>query len=300
MADVTAQNELFDAGPAAPAEVTAAPETVVADAATAAPETPAAEDVADTGAETSLLGAIETPGIEKPADAAETEAEAEAATTTEEKPAADSAVTEEKPTDKPADASAETEAAAPETAAPETPVLEPVEYKYELPETLKMDDATKTATHTALDAFRADPTNPQPLIDLHHEMMQKHAAAVQRQQWDVFNETKKQWRQEVLSDNEIGGSGHNTAMQAIARMRDRFASSARPGTKEYDADLQAFNGMLEATGVGNHPIFLKMMHRIGGVYDEAPMGPGNVTPAPQKKSGMKSIYNHPTSPGVKQ
>jgi hypothetical protein len=296
MADVTEQNELFDAGAAAPAETVAAPETVVTDAAAAAPET-AADAVADTGAETSLLGAIETPGIEKSAEPAE------AAAATEEKPAG---AEEGKPgtvsadpeakadADKPADAAADEKPAEAEAAAPETPVLEPVEYKYELPETLKMDDATKTATHTALDAFRSDPTNPQPLIDLHHEMMQKYDAAVRQQQWDVFSETKKQWRQEVLSDNEIGGSGHNTAMQAIARMRDNFASSERPGTKAYDADLQAFNGMLEATGVGNHPIFLKMLHRIAQVYDEAPMGPTNVTPSRQK-GGAEVLHDNPRS-----
>jgi len=297
MADVTAQNELFDAGATAPAEAVAAPETVVTDSAAAAPETAAAETVADTGAETTLLGGIETPGTEKPAEPAEAAAatEEKPADAEEGKPGTVSADPEAKAdAEKPADAAAAEEPAADEAAA-ETPAApEPVEYKYELPETLKMDDATKTATHTALDAFRADPTNPQPLIDLHHEMMQKYDAAVRQQQWDVFNETKKQWRQEVLSDNEIGGSGHNTAMQAIARMRDNFASSERPGTKSYDADLQAFNGMLEATGVGNHPIFLKMMHRIAQVYDEAPMGPTNVTPSRQK-GGAKVLYDNPRS-----
>lgn len=296
----------------APTSVEGAPVSVEADAApaeTATPEAVPESDVSEGAApdsdapdggtpesEPTLLERAKAPGAE---DDDESEVEAK---TDDEAETADGEGDEKTETE--AEAKAESDDAKDvaeaddKDAAPEAAPLEPVEYKYELPETLKMDDEAKEATHSALDAFRADPSNPQPLIDLHAQMLERHNEMVRQEQWDVFNQTRKQWRDEVLADPEIGGAGHHTAMQAIARMRDRFASSARPGTKQYDADLQAFDGMLRATGVGDHPVYLKVLHNIARVYDEPPMGPTNVTPAPQK-GGPRVLYDNPRS-GMKQ
>lgn len=287
--------------PAAPA-ADAAPVVAAAPAETPVVETPVEKPATEVVSEPTLLEQTTSPGKETPAAAADAKAEPKTEAKTEEaKPADDGkkAAAEAKPDAKAEEAkTTETKDAAAEAAVAKPAAPEAIEYKYELPETLKMDDETRTATHAAFDAFRADPANPQPLIDLHRDAMQRHDARVRQEQWDVFNNTRKEWRDAVMADEEIGGAGHRTAMQAIARMRDRFASSEKPGTKAYDADLQAFDGMLRATGVGDHPIFLKMLHRVAQIYDEPAMGVVNVTPAPQKK-GPGVLYDNPRS-GVKQ
>lgn len=176
----------------------------------------------------------------------------------------------------------------------------PVEYKYTLPETLRMDDASRVETHAAFDAFRANPSSgAQGLIDLHNKQMLAYAKELSRQQIEIFNNTRAEWVKEIHSDPLIGGSGLETAKGVIARMRDKFVSDARPGTPQYETDMADFNRMLRITGVGEHPIFNKMLYRVGNVFDEpsVPSAPAK----PPKDIGkppvgrFRDVYNHPSS-----
>lgn len=168
---------------------------------------------------------------------------------------------------KPADPAA---AVAPEV--PAAPVLEPVEYAYTLPETIQMDDTVRGAFHTALDAFRTDPTKgAQGLIDLHNQTMQQYAEHLSQEQHRIFNETRKAWRTEVMASEDLGGAGHQTAMGAVARMRDLLVP---------EADRAAFDQFLMVTGAGDHPSFLRLLHNAARLYDEAPLPPPDPRPAP--------------------
>jgi hypothetical protein len=162
-------------------------------------------------------------------------------------------------------------------------VLDPINYEYTLPEKLMMDDTQKEEVHAALDAFRSDPAKgAQGLLDLHVKAMEdfatKYAEQENKRQWDVFNDTRKGWVQEVMSDPQIGGSGHKTAMGAIARVRNQFVP------KEDEA---AFENFLLATGAGDHPQFLKLLHNVSRFYDEPPLPPPNPKPAPDNGSAPK-------------
>jgi hypothetical protein len=162
-----------------------------------------------------------------------------------------------------------------ETAAAEPPKpaepAAPIEYKYTLPETLKMDDALKADVHKAFDDFRANPAEgAQRLVDLHTQAMERFAEQTLAEQHRVFNQTREEWRKQVASDPEIGGAGHQTAMGAIARMRNlvsrdmlepRTTADGKPMISELDEFLQT-------TGAGDHPVFLKMLHRFARYFDE--------------------------------
>lgn len=179
----------------------------------------------------------------------------------------------------------------------EKPPLEPVEYKYELPETLKMDDALKADVHGAFDQFRADPSNPQPLIDLHAREMERYADLMNREQHRVFADTRATWRQEWKNDPAIGGEAYDTALTAIARMRDMFQSAHKPGTPEYEKDAQAFDGMLRVTGVGDHPVFARFLHNLATTFDRP--APAATEINPPKDIGRTSrrglLYDNPRS-----
>ncbi len=166
------------------------------------------------------------------------------------------------------------------------PALEPVAYEYSVPETLKMDDVQKTEFTKALDAFRADPTKgAQAILDMGTKAMENYAQGLAQEQMRVWNDTRKGWREQVLQDPMIGGSGHPAAMSAIARMRDYFVS---------DKDRQAFNEMLEVTGVGDHPQMLKFIYNVSRFFDEpAPPAPNPAPPPDNGRSpvrGMRSLY----------
>lgn len=191
---------------------------------------------------------------------------------------------------KPAVAAAEPEkpadpAAAP-AAEPAAPALDPVEYTYELPETIKLDDATKTSFHTALDAFRQDPAKgAQGLIDLHNQTMTQYAEHVANEQMRVWNETRKGWQTQVMADEQLGGAGFQTTMGAVARMRDLLVP---------EASRAAFDQFLSTTGAGDHPEFLRLLHNAARLYDEAPLPPPDPRPAPnggQRPSGrLRDMY----------
>jgi hypothetical protein len=178
----------------------------------------------------------------------------------------------------------------PVDAAPEP--LAPVEYVYELPNTLKMDDGLKTELHTALDAFRADPAKgAQPLIDLHNKLVSdfitQNAEATLRNQHKAFNDTRSQWNTDWAADPEIGGSGYQTSMRAIARMRDQFVSDALPGTAKYQTDLKGFEDFLRITGAGDHPAFGRFLHNVARAFDEPAPPPVNTKLPPNH--GQKPV-----------
>lgn len=170
---------------------------------------------------------------------------------------------------------------------PPAPTLEPVAYEYSVPETLNMDDTTKGEFAKALDAFRADPSKgAQAIIDMGTRAMTEYAQGLQQEQVKVWNDTRSSWRNQVLQDPMIGGAGHAAAMGSIARMRDYFVA---------EPDRQAFNEMLEVTGVGDHPQMLKLLYNVSRFFDEpTPPAPNPAPPPDNGRSpvrGMRSLYN---------
>jgi hypothetical protein len=191
----------------------------------------------------------------------------------------------------------EKDAAKPEAKPGEPPAeakpteLAPIEYKYQLPETLKLDDAGKTELHSALDAFRTNPADgAQGLVDLHNKRMQDFANHLAAEQHRVFNATRESWRTEVMADPELGGAGHQTTMGAIARVRDALVP---------ENERVAFDQFLRITGAGDNPVFLRMLHRAVPYIDEPQASKQPLTDIrPPKNNGRApkgSLYTHPSS-----
>jgi hypothetical protein len=185
-------------------------------------------------------------------------------------------------------------------AAPEPVKLEPIDYKYAAPEGFEISDDRKGELTTALDAFRANPAEgAQALLDLHAKAMVEATEKIRGDQRETFNNTLQDWEKAVLADPIIGGAGHETAMQAIARARD-FALSSVPTSDRagFRADFEHF---LRATGAGSHPAFLKFVHAFSELVDE-PQGshqPTGILPpkdqgkAPKGARRSESFYDHP-------
>ena len=253
--------------------------------------TSAASDVPakDAGATEAVVAPASEPSLLQKFD---TDKAAKDAKPAEVKPA-EAKPAEAKPADpaKPADAAAKPEEAKP--AEPAKPA--PIEYKYTLPETVQLDDANKAALHTAFDAFRADPANPQPLIDLHNKLVSDFAAQTDANQRRVFNDYRAENRKAVLADPEIGGSGHQTAMGAIARMRDLLAPKGSMEPRKFDDGkprMSELDEFLESTGAGDHPLFLKILHNAARFLDEPQAANLPANPRPTRVRAPKGgIYS---------
>jgi hypothetical protein len=262
-----------------------APVTVSATASAPDPATPTVtpEPIKEPTAPEPIKTAAETPSLLEEIGAPEKPAEAPKP---EEKPG-------DKPAEKPAEKAAEAKPAEKQVEVkPAEPVKpEPVAYEYTVPETIKMDDALKGTFHTALDNFRADPTKgAQGLMDLHNQAMTDYATHLAAEQQRVFSETRKEWRKQVMADEQLGGSGYQTTMKAVARMRDMAVP---------EKDRASFNEFLRVTGAGDHPAFLRAMHNFARYFDEPGLPPPNPTPPPGNgaRPGARGrvLYDNPRS-----
>lgn len=247
-----------DAAPAAPAPAAeAAPAPAAPDPAAAAPPAEVAKPDAAAPAKTLLQEASEAAKVDDPKPGDPPKPEEGAAKPGEEKP-------------------------------PE--VVKPTYEPFKLPEGVTIPGESLQQFTELVGANNLPQDAAQTLLDRHLTEMQTYANHLQAEQHRIFSETRKGWRDEVQADAQIGGSGHRTAMQGIARMRDMFV----PAT-----DKAAFDTFLETTGAGDHPQFLKLLHNIARKFDEPP--PPNIIPKPVGDAGRPpgsrrgSLYTHPSS-----
>ena len=177
-----------------------------------------------------------------------------------------------------------------ETAPVEAATLAPIEYKYAVPEGFELNDERKGEMTTALDAFRADPTNIQPLLDLAAKSTIEAVNKVRGDQVELFNNTLEDWEKQIMADPEIGGAGYETAKRAVARARNELVPAK---------DMPDFEHFLRVTGAGSHPAFWRMMHRAAAYIDEPRESPDHILPpkdigkAPLGAKRQDSFYDHP-------
>ena len=177
--------------------------------------------------------------------------------------------TGEKPAEpaKPGDAPA---ADAPKAAdAPAVVAAEPVTFEaFTLPEGVTLaEDQVKTFTDTLVNPELAPQARAQALVDMHVAALQQYADSTAAAQHKAFGDMRAGWRTEVMADAELGGAGHQTAMAAVARMRNLFVP---------ESERAAFNSAMDLTGAGDHPAILRAFYRASRLFDE---------PAPLRESG---------------
>lgn len=145
--------------------------------------------------------------------------------------------------------------------APEPPKEAPV-YAYEFADGIKIDDESLKPVNETFAKHGIAPDVAKELMGMHVANLKSYAETVQaqslEQQRDVWAKTRQTWREEIQSDERLGGAGYQTTLRQAAEVRDRLVP------KE---NMAAFNRMLLVTGVGDHPEFIRLMksaHRLVG------------------------------------
>ena len=171
---------------------------------------------------------------------------------------------------------------------------EPDAFKYEafkLPDGVPVDEARINAFTEILGPHKVDQETAQKLVDLHTSTLQEFADTLRKQQLDDWHEATRGWVRNTLADAQLGGSGHQTALKASARMRDLLVPESRRA---------AFAQMLRDTGIGDHPEFIRVFHNAARLFDEPapPQIPGRPVPdrgGSAKASKKETLYDHPSS-----
>ncbi len=205
-------------------------------------------------------------------------------------------LSEIKPEEKPAEAKPDE---APPTDKPAAPTYEP----FTLPEGLTVNPEQMRAAQQLFADHNLPQEAAQKLVDFHVEALRAYDAAATQKQHDVFLDYRMTKRASVMSDPEIGGAGHATAMTAIAKMRDLFVSSARPGTEQYEREMAEFNKDTELTGANDMPWLLRLLHNVARRFDEpaAPsvtyQPPPDIGARPNGAGGRRNALYRQIQPG---
>ncbi len=173
----------------------------------------------------------------------------------------------------------------------EPPAAEPIQYEaFTFPDGLQPGEELGRFTELA-GAARVPQETAQQLLDMHVAEIQKLREHESAEQHRVWNETRRNWRTEIMADEELGGSGFETNRATAARMLDLFVPEDR---------RTAFNHALIATGMTDHPEFFRFLVNIARKFDEPSPAPLPRNPPPDigrnPSSGRRIPYTHPTSP----
>ncbi len=111
------------------------------------------------------------------------------------------------------------------------------------------------------------------------EFLQREHKAIQsfyESQQQKFEQTKEAWKQQTISDPEIGGEKFNENIELAHRALKQFGS-------------ETFMQAIESTGYGNHPEMVRVFARIGKMMAESKIvTPGTQTGGPSKN--MADIF----------
>jgi hypothetical protein len=174
-------------------------------------------------------------------------------------------------------ASAETEADPAETAEEEAPsvVGAPEEYDFtsmELPEGQEFDTELADMFKPVLKDMDLSQDAANKLLKTFAE--QAAPALAQRQadaQMEVLEEIKADLSRQLQADPEVGGKKYEESKAMAARALNTFIPNA--------AERTEFSTFMNETGMGNHPMWMRVMAGAGRVLAEATTAPGGVSAA---------------------
>lgn len=119
----------------------------------------------------------------------------------------------------------------------------------------------------------------QKLVDFQSELVQQAATA----EHEAWNTLLADWVKGAKADKEIGGAGFDAAVAHAGRAIKAF------GTTELKAAL-------DATGVGNHPEFIRVFARIGKAISEDKLHFGNADAGSEPKSLAERLFPNQGKP----
>lgn len=238
-----------------------------------------------------LLETLKAPGVEAP-KSPEPEKKADPAAKPDAKPVEPEKKVEAKP-----DAKAEEKPAAKTEEPKAEDAPNPIDwdtYQFKFADNVKPVDEKVAAFKERAREIGMAPEKAQGFVDMFNEAATAFVAEQQQLQNDVWKNTRADWRKEVLAHPVLGGAGHLHSMGVVARARDlatEAISNAAPGSPKYEQAAQRIENFVRVTGAGDHPVFLEILHALGGLLDE-PRAPKAI-PNPPKNNGVRpsnSLY----------
>lgn len=132
----------------------------------------------------------------------------------------------------------------------EKPQGAPEAYEFAMPEGYELNKEVSGEFEAYARDLNLPQDKAQAVVDMGVKLMQ----SAQAKQAEAYQQTQKEWREAVVNDKELGGAALAENLSYAAKVLDTFAP-----------DLRA---VLDETGLGNHPAFVKAFVKIGKAISE--------------------------------
>lgn len=126
----------------------------------------------------------------------------------------------------------------------------PESYEFNLPEGYELNAEIGSEFEAYAKELNLPQDKAQVAVDMGVKLIENFAA----KQAEAFATQQAQWRDEVVNDKEIGGPALQENLSYAAKVLDTFAPDLRQ--------------VLNDTGMGNHPAFVKAFVKIGKAISE--------------------------------
>ena len=97
-------------------------------------------------------------------------------------------------------------------------------------------------------------------------LMPKVQERLVQQQNDRFAEVRADWAKQAKEDPEIGGKNWDQTVQLSAKALDHFGAKSEKNDK--GEETNEFRKLLNESGLGNHPVMLRMFRNVGAAISE--------------------------------
>lgn len=106
--------------------------------------------------------------------------------------------------------------------------------------------------------------------------VQERVKGVVSRQTATVQAARDQWKKDIEADKDLGGAKLPETLKVCKRAMDRFAPADSPMAK-----------MLDETGYGNHPLWVKLMYQIGSAMKEDSPRIGDGAPGGKQPWGSR-------------
>lgn len=157
--------------------------------------------------------------------------------------------------------------------------IKPEDYKLDLPEGVKAEDATLAAFLPVAAKHGLTNEAVQAIItDMAPQMAEQSAAlaAAVNAPYEAWKTTQETWQAEIRNDPEIGGPKLPETLRVCAAAMDQYCTPE-------------FRRALEITGAGNHPAIVRGIHSFAKALTEG--GPVRGDKPADSKSAGELLYD---------
>jgi hypothetical protein len=144
------------------------------------------------------------------------------------------------------------------------------DYEFKMPDGIELDKASTEEFKAIAKELKLPKDVAQRVVDV----------AVKREQAarELRDTTVKQWADDVKADKELGG--------------DKLPETLAIAKKAIDIGPPELKTFLDASGLGNHPLFVKWAHTIGKALSEDRFVSGSKAPAEAGRSLEDRLYGN--------